>query len=177
MAETIRHSQNYAPRARLQPALWRRIVWPYGVTILVIAAGFAIKLFFASVPRGEASYVLFVPAALIGSALGGWGPGLLATALGLALGLFFVADARQLGAADVVNASIFAFVGFAVAWRGAILLRFRGIARTSTQDAEARTAHLQSILDNIPDAMVVINERGLIQSFSLAAERDRKSVV
>jgi two-component system sensor kinase FixL len=99
------------------------------------------------------------------------GPGLFATALGLALGLFFVVDARQFAAADVVNGFIFALVGLAVSWRGATLLRFRRIARASTQDVETRTAHLQSILDSVPDAMVVINERGLIQSFSLAAER------
>jgi O-antigen ligase len=106
MADTIRHSQNYRPTALLRPASWRRIAWPYGVTVLVIATGFALKLFFAAALRGEASYVLFVPAVLIGSALGGWGPGLLATALGLALGLIFVADARQFAAADVVNGVI-----------------------------------------------------------------------
>jgi two-component system, LuxR family, sensor kinase FixL len=171
MADTIRDSQNYAPTAPLQPASWWRIGWPYGVAILVVAAGLGVEFVFASVLSGEASYILFVPAVLLASALGGWGPGLLATALGLALGLFFVAETRQLATADVVNGLIFALVGFAVSWRGAILLRFRRIARTSTQDAEARTAHLQSILDSIPDAMVVINERGLIQSFSSAAER------
>ena len=169
MVETIRGSQ--ANSATLPFAFWRRSLWPYGVSILGVAAGLAVKLAFASVLRGEASYVLFVPAVLIASALGGWGPGLLATALGLALGLFFVAEAGPLAIADAVNGLAFALVGFAVSWRGAILLRFRRIARASTQDAEARTAHLQSILDSIPDAMVVINERGLIQSFSAAAER------
>ena len=171
MADTIREAQNYAPTALVAAASWRRIAWPYSVAVLAIAAGLTAKIAFASVLRGEASYILFVPAVLIGSALGGWGPGLLATALGLAAGLFFVADARQFVGADVVNGLVFALVGFAVSWRGAILYRFRRIARTSTQDAEARSAHLQSILDNIPDAMVVINERGLIQSFSSAAER------
>src|SRR5215472_5751900 len=171
MADTIREAQNYAPTALVAAASWRRIAWPYGVAVLAIATGLTAKIAFASVLRGEASYILFVPAVLIGSALGGWGPGLLATAMGLAAGVFFVAGARQFVAADVVNGLVFALVGFAVSWRGAILYRFRGIARTSTQDAEARTAHLQSILDSIPDAMVVINERGLIQSFSLAAER------
>ncbi len=41
-------------------------------------------------------------------------------------------------------------------------------------EAEAlleREAHLQSILDTIPDAMVVIDAQGIIQSFSAAAER------
>ncbi|PNB53264.1 PAS domain-containing sensor histidine kinase, partial [Pseudomonas sp. GW531-E2] len=35
----------------------------------------------------------------------------------------------------------------------------------------AREQHLQSILDTVPDAMVIIDERGLITSFSAAAER------
>jgi two-component system sensor kinase FixL len=44
-------------------------------------------------------------------------------------------------------------------------------ASTTTRDLLAREAHLQSILDTIPDAMIVIDERGTIQSFSAAAER------
>ena len=171
MADMIRQSQSYTPAGLPQLVFWRRLAWQYGVAILVVAAGLGVKLVFASALRGDASYVLFVPAVLIASALGGWGPGLLATALGLALGLFFVAETRQLAVADAVNGLIFALVGFAVSWRGAILLRFWRIADAKTQDVEARTAHLQSILDSIPDAMVVINERGLIQSFSSAAER------
>jgi len=35
----------------------------------------------------------------------------------------------------------------------------------------ARQTHLQSILDTVPDAMVVIDERGVMSSFSAAAER------
>lgn len=46
---------------------------------------------------------------------------------------------------------------------------------TGTKRAQAlllqREAHLQSILDTVPDAMVVIDEQGLIQSFSGTAER------
>ena len=171
MADTIPHSPSLEADAVLQLAFCRRIAWQYGVAIVAIAVGVGVKLAFDSVLRGEASYVLFVPAVLIASALGGWGPGLLATTLGIAFGLFFVAQTRQLAAADAVIGLVFALVGFAVSWRGAILLRFRNVADARTQDVEARTAHLQSILDSIPDAMVVINELGLIQSFSSAAER------
>ena len=163
MADTIRDSQSYTPTALLQPLSWWQSAWPYGVAILAVAAALGVKFVFASVLSGEALYILFVPAVLISSALGGVGPGLLATALGLALGLFFVADSHHLASADAVNGFIFALVGLAVSWRGAILLRFRRIAHTSTQDLEAHSAHLQSILDSVPDAMVVINERGLIQ--------------
>jgi two-component system sensor kinase FixL len=51
------------------------------------------------------------------------------------------------------------------------LHRSRLRAAVSTQDALAREAHLKSILDTVPDAMIVIDERGIMQSFSSAAER------
>ena len=58
-----------------------------------------------------------------------------------------------------------------MSWRGELLRRARVSATASATDAEARAAHLASILDSIPDAMIVIDEHGLIQSFSSAAER------
>jgi two-component system sensor kinase FixL len=45
--------------------------------------------------------------------------------------------------------------------------RFRGLV----EELNSREAHLQSILATVPDAMVIIDERGVIQSFSAAAER------
>ena len=45
----------------------------------------------------------------------------------------------------------------------------------SLQDAERALrdseAHLRSVLETVPDAIVVIDDRGLIQPFSTAAER------
>lgn len=43
--------------------------------------------------------------------------------------------------------------------------------KLAERDLAAREAHLKSILETVPDAMIVINERGLVQSFSVAAER------
>jgi two-component system sensor kinase FixL len=43
--------------------------------------------------------------------------------------------------------------------------------KLAEQDLAAREAHLTSILETVPDAMIVINERGIVQSFSVAAER------
>lgn len=47
------------------------------------------------------------------------------------------------------------------------------MAKTQTGTAEifAREAHLRSILETVPDAMIVIDESGYILSFSTAAER------
>lgn len=36
---------------------------------------------------------------------------------------------------------------------------------------EAHAVHLKSILDTVPDAMVVIDEHGIVESFSMAAEK------
>jgi PAS domain S-box-containing protein len=43
--------------------------------------------------------------------------------------------------------------------------------RRLVEELNSREAHLQSILATVPDAMVIIDERGVIQSFSAAAER------
>lgn len=42
---------------------------------------------------------------------------------------------------------------------------------TTAEDAGGESALLRSILDSVPDAMVLIDSRGLIQSFSVAAVR------
>jgi two-component system sensor kinase FixL len=44
-------------------------------------------------------------------------------------------------------------------------------SKRAEQDLIAREAHLKSILETVPDAMIVIDERGTMQSFSVAAER------
>jgi two-component system sensor kinase FixL len=56
---------------------------------------------------------------------------------------------------------------------GAFLLRSQRSAsqlRIANEELAISHAHLQSILETVPDAMVVIDERGTIQSFSAAAE-------
>lgn len=61
-------------------------------------------------------------------------------------------------------------------WKGAYtdieeLVESRRAKELAFAQLEAREAHLSSILDSVPDAMIVIDERGIIQSFSSAAER------
>ena len=61
-------------------------------------------------------------------------------------------------------------------WKGAYtdiqeLIESRRAKEQAFGELEAREAHLRSILDSVPDAMIVIDERGIIQSFSFAAER------
>jgi two-component system sensor kinase FixL len=167
MADSVRDSKSHAPKLRLTHGRFE----PYALAIVAIALGLAVRLALASILSGQASYLLFLPAVLLASALGGWAPGLFATAVSIGVGLFLVRDVRALATVDVVNSAIFALVGIGISGRGELLRRALFSARSSAEDVEARAAHLKSILDSIPDAMVVIDERGIVQSFSATAER------
>jgi two-component system sensor kinase FixL len=150
---------------------WHLVRTPYGIAVVATAIAGAIRLSLDTILSGQASHIFFVPAILVASALGGWGSGILATILGLFLGVYFVADFRAVVPGDIINAFIFAAVGVGASWRGELLRRSRRVAAASAEEALAREAHLKSILDTIPDAMIVIDERGIVQSFSTAAER------
>jgi two-component system, LuxR family, sensor kinase FixL len=143
---------------------------PYGVAPIAVAFAFVARLTLTPLLPDDAPYLVFVPAVLVAAGLGGLGPGLLATGLSVLLGFFFVAPAAY-RAPEIVNAAIFALIGVGIAWSGEQLLRHRRQAAASERDALGREAHLQSILDTVPDAMIVIDERGIVRSFSSAAER------
>src|SRR5215469_3102970 len=149
----------------------RRLALHYGLTVLALALGLTVRIVGESVLSGQPAYLVYVPAILIGSALGGWGPGVLATASGLVLGLYFVELARPLTGLDGIGAALFVLIGLGATWRGQLLDRARHVALQGADAALGREVHLQSILATVPDAMVVIDERGVIQSFSSAAER------
>jgi two-component system, LuxR family, sensor kinase FixL len=166
------------PSLRPEPVTWsarlpgpRGVFAQYGIALIAIVVALALRLALTSELAGQASYLFFFPAILIASAFGGWGPGIFATALGLLFGLFLVVDWRELTNSDVLNAFVFAIVGVGASWRGELLRRSRLAAAASADAAMAGEAHLKSILDTIPDAMIVIDERGIMQSFSPAAER------
>ncbi len=160
--------------AQFQRALAHPVT-AYGLAIaLVVVASLAHSLLS---PR-EPYYLFLVPGILIAGLLGGMGPGLTATALSLAVHLYGTGEyavLRDLSSPSFVavfsRALTFAAVGVGIAWFGQRLHQARREAAASSAEAHGREAHFKSILDTIPDAMVVIDDQGIIQSFSAAAER------
>jgi two-component system sensor kinase FixL len=71
----------------------------------------------------------------------------------------------------LVRASVFAVLTVVIGATGTRMLRNSHSVQQLIDDLRAREDHLQSILDSVPDAMIVIDERGVIQSFSATAER------
>jgi two-component system sensor kinase FixL len=118
----------------------------------------------------ESAHLLFVPAVLIASGLGGFWPGAAATVAGV-IAVAVAAGGSRFLAGDLFDEIAFGVIGLGIALFGEYLQSIRLKAQSSTHNLLAREAHLQSILDTIPDAMIVIDERGNIQSFSSAAER------
>jgi two-component system sensor kinase FixL len=143
----------------------------YALAPTVVAVAFLARLALTPVLGDASPYLLFIPAILVASGLGGLGPGLLATALSAVLGFFVGTISPSASVPETVNAVLFALIGAGIAWSGEQLQRNRIQAANSTREALAREAHLASILETVPDAMIVIDEDGSVQSFSSAAER------
>src|SRR5262245_47186759 len=159
------HLSNFKHWLILRGDLLRYVLAPLAVPI-----AFLVRLALAPLVGDASPYLFFVPAVLVAGGLGGLGPGLLATTLSLVLG-FFVTISPSISTSEIVDAVLFAMIGAGISWSGQQLQRNRIQAATSTREALAREAHLASILETVPDAMIVIDEDGIVQSFSSAAER------
>src|SRR5450759_148313 len=143
----------------------------YGIAPTAVALALAARALLAPILHDDSIFLYFVPTVLISAGIGGLGPGLLATALSLLAAFFVLSSASSISNTGLVNAAAFAVIGIGVSWGGGLLHRGRRRADLMTRDALAREAHLQSILDTVPEAMIVIDEHGNMQSFSSAAER------
>ena len=143
----------------------------YGVAPIMVALGLAVRSLLAPVLTSETVYTYFVPSVLVSAWLGGLGPGLVATALSVLAATFLLPGAPNLSTGSIANAVAFVLIGGVISWGGELLHQSRRRTMAMTRDALAREAHLQSILDTVPEAMIVIDERGIMRSFSSAAER------
>jgi two-component system sensor kinase FixL len=158
-------------------AYWERLrpLWLYAIALALVGMTVLACWLVAPGLGGVSLYLFLLPAVLAAGLFGGLGPGLFATVLGLGAQLFAdtgLVDPRSSRFGGELAGSItFAALGVAFAWLGERLRRARALALTSALAARTRAAHLQSILDTVPEAMIVIDVRGVMQSFSAAAER------
>jgi two-component system, LuxR family, sensor kinase FixL len=152
------------------PTLKRGWALRYGVAPTCVALALAARALLDPVLHETSIFLFFVPAVLISAGIGGFGPGTLATLLSVAAAFGILID-PPISTTIALNGVVFTVIGVGVAWGGELLRRGRQRTTAMTRDALAREAHLQSILDTVPEAMIVIDEHGNVQSFSSAAER------
>ena len=136
----------------------------YGVAIALVALALIVQLATTPLMGQQAPYLFYVAAVFVSGILGGLGPGLLATVASLGLVLVFAAATESISGQEAGGAIAFGMLGIGMAWFGERLLR-------ESRRAAASAQHLKSIVDTVPDSMIVIDEVGVMQSFSAAAER------
>jgi two-component system sensor kinase FixL len=144
-------------------------IYALSLVAMAIAAGWELVL--TAKVGGVAAYLLLTPVLGAIGLYAGAGPGLLAMAVGLAYGVFLARYSPEPLSLSIVRTLVFLLVGAGSSWIGE--RRDAAIRRgaQTTADLVASEAHLRSVLETVPDAMVVIDEQGSIQSFSAAAER------
>jgi two-component system, LuxR family, sensor kinase FixL len=143
-----------------QRQFWLR----YGLAALAALVAFALLLVLQKYFEDRTFTVIYVPVVVYAAFAGGAGPALFATMLCLGTSAFFSGTNLYTDPANLLDVSLFAILGPILGYIGNRLLH-------ETEDARYRQAQLQSILDTVPEAMIVIDDHGLMRSFSLTAER------
>lgn len=141
------------------------------LAVAVIALGMAVRTGLAEQLGQRATYIFFVPAVVVASALAGLRAGFAISIAGAAAGLWCDWMLGPVEYGSWIASAAFVVIGTAVAIGGEWFRRARAEAERVTAGLAHREAHLRSLLDTVPDAIVVIDEGGLIRDFSPAAER------
>lgn len=143
----------------------RPLAATYGLVVLaLVAAAGLVALLRTAAPEAPA-YLLFAPVVCAAAVFGGLGAGLLATFLGLAAGALIAPPS------DLSAAYVFAAMGLIVSLGGDWLYRRRRSGDRAARFLADREAQLRLIYDTAPDALIVIDEAGVMQSYSAAAQR------
>ena len=141
----------------------------YALAAAAIAIAYLIRWALDPWLGDRSPFLVFTIPILISVQLFGRGPAILAAFLALAIG---VIQFPELGppSSGIVHLATFAIVCAGIIVLAHLIARARSEAGTQQQALERREQHLRSILQTVPDAMIVIDEGGRILSFSKAAE-------
>lgn len=138
--------------------------------ILAPAAAAPVAWLLTRVGAGPGLIFMTVTPIVYAAALaGGLGSALASTAVGFATVMMLVTLSG--GAAPWLEGAVFGALGLAAGLFGEHLTMLSRRASDANEALRLREAHLESILATVPDAMVVIDNQGVIRSFSQAAER------
>lgn len=154
-------SPETAPSALIRPASpWVAVA----AAAVVALAGAGLRAALGERIGDHGAFLVFVPAVVVGAALGGWMSGTAAALIGLGAGLLLSPLNPALG----LEAALFLGVAAAVTLGGEWFQR-------AHRDLSARETHLRLILNTIPDAMILIDDAGLIVISPISARADAAS--
>ncbi|MGE3839908.1 MAG: PAS domain S-box protein [Hyphomonadaceae bacterium] len=136
----------------------------YAAVLAASAAAAAAAILVRLAAPDVSPLLLFMPVVCASAVLGGLGPGLAAVFLSLA-------GSSVIAMPDLASLLLFALIGATASFAGDLLHRRRHVEAHAARALSEREAHLLSIYDTAPDALIVIDEKGTMQSYSAAAER------
>jgi two-component system sensor kinase FixL len=145
-----------------------RVILAYLTATVGIGAMLLLRVALQPALGDRSQYIFFLPPILVAAALGGGWPSALGSVLAAA-GVLWLS--RMAGGPDHLSLGIFLLIGIGVSLGGEQLVATRRRGEAALVELQEREARLRSILETVPDALVVIGQNGIIQSFSAAAER------
>ena len=140
------------------------------VALGLVIVGTLIRFLINPFLGGRTLFLLLLPGVLVGAVIGGLFPGLVAATLASVVGCLLLAHDGAPSIENWVETILFATLCVLITCGGEWLLRARRRTAAMAQRVLEREAHLSAILDAVPDAIIILNERGIVQSFSHAAE-------
>ncbi len=141
-----------------------RFLFRYGSAVAATLVAFVLRAALHYYFEHRAFTVIYVPVVVFAAFAGGRGPAILATILCLGSSAWFLGSDLYTSPANLIDVAFFAVLGPIIGLMGNRLLH-------ESEDSRYRQAQLQSILDTVPEGMIVIDDRGVMQSFSATAER------
>jgi two-component system, LuxR family, sensor kinase FixL len=142
-----------------------------GYVIAAVGTGAALwlQITLPPVTGGRIAFALIVMV-IFGSALtGGFWPALMATSLTM-FGMLVIQSPHE-GLADQLSMIVvYLLTGCLIAWGGDTARRSRRDAELALRKSDESEEQVHSILRTVPDAGIVIDEKGCIVSFNAAAE-------
>ncbi len=138
-------------------------VWrPYAVALAAAALVLVLRWHLHPYLEGRTLTIIYIPVVTYAAFAGGRGPAIFATLLCFGISALVLPPDVYARPGSLIDLGFFAVLGPTLGIFGDRL-------RKQTADAHYGQVHLQSILDTVPEAMIVVDDRGIVQSFSAAA--------
>jgi two-component system sensor kinase FixL len=155
----------------IQPFLSRRFSTKdvYALAIGSVVVAFILRFSLHGALDDRATFTFFIPPILIAAVIGGMKASLFTVALSVAAA-YIIKELTPRGA-NFSEMAVIGVIGIAIALVGEILHTARKAIEKAQASADAREAHLRSVLDTVLDASIVSKKDGTIVSFNAAAVR------
>ena len=147
----------------------------YGTAVLLVLASLLFRLALQPWLGLKVPYLQFFPAIMLAAWFGGFGPGVAATILSSAAGVFFfVAPAGSVAVpetSDLISLGLFVATGLGISWFNHRLRDAESALHEAAAEARAHAQELDTVLNTTVDGIIVIDAAGRVETFNRGAER------